>query len=191
MKITNLGNGKIAVETPYNPEFVRRIKKAGGKWNAGKKTWECDERSIESVRAIMREVYGMDDLPQELVTVKVTVGGKAISEDTGPIVMFGRTIASAFGRDSGAKVGEGVVFESGTCRSGGSMKNWYTVIEAGSVFYIYDVPRRAVEERLGWIDSYGTFEIVEPADPLAALKAEKEALLKRLAEIEEILNAAS
>jgi len=190
MKITNLGNGRIAIDTPYNPEFVRRIKKAGGRWNAGKKVWECDERSTDAVRAIMREVYGMDDMPQELVTVRVTVQEKdTIDQHTGPVVLFGRTIASAFGRDGGAKVGEGVVFESGNCRSGGSMKNWYTVIEAGSVFTIYDVPRRAVEEKLGWSDSYGTFEIVEAADPLASLKAEKEALLKRLAEIDALLNA--
>lgn len=189
MKITSTEKGKISVETPYNPEFVRRIKKAGGKWNPGTKTWELDERSIESVRAIMREVYGMDDLPQELITVKVMVGDDTISKHTGPIVIFGRTIASAFGRDSGAKVGEGVSFEKGTCRSGGSMKNWYTIIEAGSVLTIYDVPRRAVEEKLGWSDEYGTFEIIEAADPLAALRAEKEALLKRLAEIEVILEA--
>lgn len=187
MKITNLGNGKIAIETPYNPSFVAKIKKAGGKWNPGNRTWECDERSIEAVRAIMREVYGQDDMPQELVTVRVTVGEDAISKHTGPIVLFGRTVASAYGRDSGAKVGEGVVFETGTCRSSGSVKNWYTVIDAGSVFTIYDVPKRAVEEKLGWADFYGTFEIVEPVDPLASLKAEREALLKRLAEIDAIL----
>lgn len=189
MKITSIGNGKIAIETPYNPEFVRRIKKAGGRWNAGNKTWECDERSIESVRTIMREVYGMDDLPQELVTVKVTIGENKISVWHGPVVMFGRTIASAFGRDSGAKVGEGICFQTGSCKSGGSVKNWYTVVESGSVFTIYDVPKQAVDEKLGWDDSYGTFEVIEAADPLAALKAEKEALLKRLAEIDEMLNA--
>jgi len=192
MKITSIGDGKIAVETPYNPEFVRRIKKAGGKWKADKKVWECDERSIEAVRAIMREVYGMDDLPQELVTVRVTVREKGvIDQHTGPVVLFGRTIASAFGRDSGAKVGEGVVFEKGTCRSGGSVKNWYTIIEAGSVFTIYDVPKRAVEEKLGWIDSYGTFEVIESAGASRRelLEQEKAALLARLAEIEEELKS--
>lgn len=193
MKITNLGNGKISIETPYNPEFVCRIRKAGGKWNSTKRVWECDERGIEAVRAIMREVYGMDDLPQELVAVKVTVQEKAVSQDTGPVILFGRTIASAFGRDSGAKVGEGIIFENGGCHSGGSMKNWYTVIKAGSVFTIFDVPRRAVEEKLGWVDSYGTFEIVENAGPdrRESLEREKAALLARLAEIEEELKSLS
>ncbi|OQA07948.1 MAG: hypothetical protein BWY65_01679 [Firmicutes bacterium ADurb.Bin373] len=190
MKITNIGNGKIAVETPYNPEFVSKIKKAGGRWNASSKTWECDERSVEAVRAIMREVYGMDDMPQELVTVRVTVGDRNISKHTGPVVLFGRTIASAYGRDSGAKIGEGVCFEAGGCTSGGSVKNWYTVIESGSIITIYDVPRRAVEEKLGWSDSDGAVEIMEAVDPLAGLKAEREALLKRLTEIDAILSEA-
>jgi hypothetical protein len=188
VKITNIGNGKVAVESPYNPEFVSRVKKAGGRWNSRNKTWEVDERSVEAVRAIMREVYGQDDLPQELVTVKVTVGS-SISQHHGPIVIFGRTVASAFGRDSGARIGEGVCFEKGGCDSGGSMKNWYTIVRAGSEITIYDVPRLAVEQKLGWKDEYGTFEVVEADDPLAALKAEKEALLKRLEEIDELLKA--
>jgi hypothetical protein len=190
VKITNIGSGKVAVESPYNPEFVSKIKKAGGRWNSSNKTWEVDERSVEAVRAIMREVYGQDDLPQELVTVKVTVGEDSIDEWCAPVVLFGRTIASAFGRDGGARVGEGVCFEKGGCDSGGSMKNWYTIVSAGSEITIYDVPRLAVEQKLGWKDEYGTFEVVEADDPLAALKAEKEALLERLAEIEEILNQA-
>jgi len=190
MKITNLRNGNIAIESPYNSEFVAKIKKAGGKWNAGNKTWETDERNLETVRSIMREVYGQDDLPQELVTVKVTIGDKSINEWTAPVVIFGRSIASARGRDSGARVGDGVSFEAGGCDSGGSMKNWYTVVSAGSVFTVYDVPKLAVEQKLGWKDEYGTFEVIEADDPLAALKAEKEALLKRLAEIEELLSEA-
>ena len=48
---------------------------------------------------------------------------------------------------------------------------------------IYDVPKLAVEERIDWDDQIGTFEIVEKEDPHAALRAEKEALLARLAEI--------
>lgn len=188
MKITNLENGKISIHTPYNPGFNSRIKKAGARWNAAEKAWETDERNIETVRSIMREVYGQDDTPQETVTVKVTVGEYSITVDKGPVVLFGRTVASARGRDSGARLGDGVSFEKGNCRSSGSMKNWDTKVDAGSVFTIYDVPRLAVEQRLGWDDDYGTFEVVdEGARNLDALKAEKEALLKRLAEIEELL----
>ncbi len=187
MKITNMGNGRIAIDSPYNPEFVRRIKGAGGKWDGQSKTWQVDERSIDAIRAIMRGVYGQDDLPTETVTVKITVGEDRIIADRGPIVLFGRTVASARGRDSGARVGDGVSFEKGSCYSGGSMKHWDTRIAPESIFTIYDVPKLAAEERLGWDDDYGTFEVVAPENPLAALKAEKETLLVRLAEIDALL----
>lgn len=185
MKITNMENGRIAIDSPYNPDFVSRIKAAGGRWNGEK--WEVDERNLDIVRVIMREVYGQDDRPTETVTVKVTVGERSIDESRGPVVLFGRNIASARGRDSGARVGDGVSFEKGGADSGGSMKHWCTVIEAGSVFTVYDVPKLAVEQNIGWDEDYGTFEVIEAGDPLAALKAEKEALLKRLAEIDALL----
>lgn len=190
MKITNLKNGRVAIDSPYNPEFVTKIKKAGGRWNPSQKTWEVDERSIDAARTIMREVYGQDDLPCETVNVKITIGANSeVYEDKGPVVLFGRIIASARGRDSGARLGDGVSFESGGAHSGGSMKNWYTYLEKESVFTVYDVPVLAVEQKLGWDDDYGTFEVVKNGNGKAALEAEKEALLKRLAEIEELLNA--
>ena len=187
MKITNIENGKIRIDTPYNPEFVAKVKTAGARWNPTVKAWEADERSAETVREIMREVYGQDDLPVELVDVVVTLTG-SIWSDRAPVTLFGRTIATAWGRDSGARVGDKVSFSKGGADSGGSAKNWLTIVKEGSVFTIYDVARSAVESKIGWQDdSYGTYEIREKADPKKALKEEKEALLKRLAEIEKLL----
>lgn len=187
MEIKALGNERIAIITPYNPDFVACVKQAGARWDAERKAWTADERAIEAVRACMVRVYGRDDRPAETVTVRVTVGESRIRADRGPIVLFGRTVASASGRDSGTRVGDGVSFLAGKADSGGSAKNWETRIFPGSVIEIRDVPRAAVENRLGWKDSYGAFEVVEPADPLAGLKAEREAILRRLAEIDEIL----
>jgi len=187
MKITQRENGTIAISTPYSQEFVARIKEVGGKWNSGSKCWEADARAIETVRAIMRDVYGQDDMPQEMVDVRITVGDDDIEEYTDAVTIFGKAIASARGRDSGARVGDGVVLESGSVKSGGSMKNWKTIIAAGSVLTVYDVPKQAVENGMGWVDWYGSYEIIAQADPKATLRAEKEALLQRLAEIERLL----
>jgi len=186
MKIINVGNGKIGVDSPYNPSFVSKIKRAGGIWDTNKKLWVLDERTIEGVRSIMRDVYGMDDTPQQLVDVKVFVDG-FISRLTSPIVMFGRVIASAKGRDSGARIGDGVSFEKGAARSSGSVKNWRTEIDGESIFTIYDVPKQAVEQKLNWDDEYGTFEVLQSVNPKATLLKEKETLLERLAEIEKLL----
>ena len=184
-EIKNLDDGKIAVYTPYNPEFVKRIKQAGGKWD-GSSAWVLDERSIDAARSIMQEVYGRDDRPIELVNVRVKTV-EEISTWHGPVLLFGRVIGSAWGRDSGAKLGEGVSFEAGGVRSGGSVKNWDTVIKEGSILTIYDVPRAAVEQKTNWNDDYGTFEILETQPNREALLAERKSLVKRIAEIDGLL----
>ena len=47
---------------------------------------------------------------------------------------LGYTIAKSTGRDSGATLGEDVYQVEGKISSGGSIKNWYTVIKEGSKF---------------------------------------------------------
>lgn len=191
MEIKNLGNGKLGIDVPFSPTFIERIKKAGGRWDGQSRVWVVDERTIEIVREIMRAVYGCDDRPQELVNVRIIIGEDSINMKLGPVAIFGRNIASARGRDSGAKVGEGVVFKKGGCDSGGSRNNWCTVVLKNSEIVIYDVPRGAVDEKIGWQDWYGTYEIVENdvGDQRIALEKERDVLLKRLAEIESLLNS--
>jgi len=193
IKITEI-NGKIAINAPYNPEYVTKIKAAGAKWDAAGKTWVIDARNIEAARGILREVYGQDDQPTELVSVRVTAL-ELIDQKHGPVVIMGRIIGEAKSRDSGAKVGDGVCFELGKVTSGGSVKNWYTEVEKGSVIVLHDVSRAMVERVAAnppTKSSYDTaplysVEIIEAADPKAALRAEREALMARLAEIDKQL----
>jgi hypothetical protein len=176
-------NGKAQIVSPYNPEFVDKIKKLGGRWDSAAKVWTVDPRNVEVVRQAMREVYGQDDRPADLVSVKVTMLSSK-SEGRGPVVMLGRTIASAWGRDSGARIGEGVVFVEGGADSGGSVKNWETVVTKGSVIIIHDVPRALAEANPEGL----TLEILAEETPnLAALQEERERLLARVAEIDAIL----
>lgn len=187
MKLTVNGNGQLIIDTPYNPDFVKRVKVIGARWDGSKKVWTTDERNIDVVRAAMREVYGMDDRPAKLVSVRVTLA-EDLEAFRAPVMLFGRAVASAFGRDSGAKVGDGVAFEAGAPKSGGSVKNWYTYIPAGAVILIHDVPETAIQEQLDWDDANGTFEVVTNATiDRVALAKEKEAILARLAEIDALL----
>ena len=56
-------DGVANVYTPYNPDFVRKIKGIGGaKWNGSKKCWTIPEFAIEAAREIMCEVYGYSDI---------------------------------------------------------------------------------------------------------------------------------
>ena len=183
-------NGKISIDSPYNPDFVKRIKVAGGKWNPDTKQWTMDARSIETAREILREIYGEDDRGGDKVTVRVTIGKEDYNTACGPAVILGRVIARAQGRDTGAKVGDGVSFVKGAPTSGGSMKYWKTVLPAGSIFEIYDVPAVAVETALAsQNEAMYTVEAVDMNAPdIEALKAERERLAARIAEIDAIIN---
>lgn len=177
---------KIKVYSPYNPEFVRRIKHMKGKWRDG--CWEVRADLIEEVRALMVEIYGRDDRPTKMVNIKVTAKEALTSDYCSGIEMFGRSICRAYGRDSGAKISDGIVFLKGDCTSDGSMKNWYTKIFEGSVFIVYDVPVLALEFENPYANDI-KIEVMEKKESInkADLMKEKEQLLKRIAEIDELL----
>lgn len=186
MKIT-VENGTAKVFTPYHKMFVENIKNIGGrKWCPSEKCWTVPESEIGTVRKYMQEVFGETDLPdaEGKVTVKVTFTADAIAE-RGAVVLFGKTIARAIGRDSGARVGDEATLIEGKIDSGGSARNWRTVVEEGTTFTVRNVPRAALEMDTEYDV---TTEILEEAKiDRAALEEEKERLLARLAEIEKLL----
>src|SRR5690606_30972717 len=114
------------------------------------------------------------------------------SEDTkrGPIEICGRPVARAFGRDSGAKVLEGVVVLEGGFTSGGSVANWYTCAKKGTTILIRDFPRITAENLIkggaDWI-SIEPEEAAAPQVDVDALRAERARLVARLAEIDSLL----
>ena len=57
----------------------------------------------------------------------------------------GYTIARATDRDSGAMLGDGISKIDGCIRSSGSMKNWTTCVDGGSVFRL-KVPENLLEK---------------------------------------------
>lgn len=178
------------IYTPYNTRFVSKIKTAGGRWSSAKKAWYVNAHNVEAVRTIMRQVYGVDDTSlasDKLVRVRITLS-RELSECTGPVQLFGKIVASAFGRDSGAKLGDDAFFEMGNAKSGGSAKNWETIIAAGSVIVLEKVPLAAIDAKIDWKDEYGSFEIIESDKiDVDALKTERDNLVKRLSEIDELL----
>lgn len=136
----------ILCRTPYHPRFVSEAKRLGGKWSPSSKAWVFDPRDRERVEALCREVYGTaGEEDCELVSVRI----RALDEiwNLHEAVYFaGRVVARAWGRDSGAKLGPGVVQVAGERpRSGGSAKYWRTTIPKDAVFELRDLPRAAVE----------------------------------------------
>ena len=169
----------VIVRSPYNPDFVRDARPLGGKWDASGKVWVFPIGRESYVRDLCQRVYGTDGTART-VTLRVTIEkGYYINEHRGAIYLAGRQIARAFGRDSGAKAGDGVVFVSGCPDSGGSMKNWTTIIDGPAIFDVLDVPEPAARKEIAeWKSFQGkVFSIVgEEAssahgDNVVALKA--------------------
>jgi hypothetical protein len=137
-------NNRVYTETPFNREFVSEAKGMGGKWDAEAKAWHFDVRDETRARELLTSIFGTDGSSTETVTVEVTATTR-LYEHNAPIIMAGREIATAFGRDSGAKPGADIVFTTRKPQSGGSMKNWTTAIEACTVFEIRDLAITAVK----------------------------------------------
>lgn len=179
---------QVLVQSPYNPDLPSRAKNLGGKWQPSDKAWAFDIRDEERVAELYRSIYGEWDsngaIP-DAVTAKVTVLADYGEYHQG-LFFAGRQLARATGRDSGAKLGPGVIVLKGNFDSGGSAKNWSTRVLKGTVFEIRDAPLCKVKEEMKNTDLY-KIEILGDVDK-AALMAEKEKLMARIAEIDELLS---
>ena len=107
------------------------------------------------------------------------------------IRIAGREVARATSRDSGAKLGEGVVLLSGGFASAGSVKNWGTESKSdGATVLIRDMPivaaQRIIEEHPAGVQA-AQLEDEAPVSDKDALREERARLLARLAEIDAAL----
>lgn len=189
IKIKEIDNNKIEIYTPYNREFVSKVKKiSSAKWSYNKGCWEMDKIEIGVVRKFMMDCYGENDIEfAEKVDVKVKFL-QTVEVYYKGIELFGRTIAYAFGRDSGAKLGDKVTCLDGEYRSGGSMKNWKTIIDEGAEFIIRDVAKNTITE---YDKEIFKIEIIEKSnsneDKIVELEEQKKELQKKIKKINEQL----
>ena len=184
-------DSKAYLYTPYNPQFMAEIRGIGGaSWDRAERAWSIPPRSLDIAREIMLRIFGEADQigEPERVSVRLTFS-EVVREWRAPVVIMGKTIASAFGRDSYARVGPDAAFTAGAPEAGGSMKNWYTIIPSGCRVTLYNVPRAMLNSEL---PDGVTYEIIEdpqgdPEIKRKALMEERGALRGRLEEINEIL----
>ena len=53
-------DGRIAVSSPYHPNFPARARFLGGEWDAARHVWLFDAGENDRVRSLCREIYGTD-----------------------------------------------------------------------------------------------------------------------------------
>lgn len=192
---TGKESGKLYVFTPYNAAFIRDVKNINGTWSGSNRAWVVEPVMKEQLKKLLLKHYG--ETGEELKrTYKITA-----TEDHdvkwGPVQAGGLTLASAMGRDSGAKVSEGVYLLEGRIYSSGSVKNWFTSVEDGSIFQVDmtdEQAARAAEE--GW-----EVELVEQEPnkvddilgklnaAMAKVNAKGDDMATAIADMEELLKA--
>ena len=142
-----MNENEITVKAPYDATFIKHTKNLGGKWDAIDRVWVFSASLKAEVDELLLDCYGYaeESANDETVTLKLTVNTQ-LSANKGPVSIAHYTLARAYGRDSGAKPGENVALLDGEICSGGSMKNWESIVDAGSVFKLLNVPLWAVKK---------------------------------------------
>jgi hypothetical protein len=180
-KIGGVLKSCVTVESPYNPEFSSRARGLGGKWKAP--LWIFDERDEKRVKELCVEIYGTDGVDSDLVSIRVTLEEDDWNYELS-FYVAGRQVARAFDRDSGARLGEGVILLNGKFGSSGSRKSPAITVDKGTVFELRDIPRKAILNTPG--DRWRV-EIIDENVDVSALREELIKIEARAAEIRKII----
>jgi DNA repair protein RadC len=83
-------DGRIAVSTPYHPNFPVRARSLGGVWDAARRMWVFDAADHNRVEALCREIYGTDALENGKAWMApfpnaVRRGGNELAEGETPV----------------------------------------------------------------------------------------------------------
>lgn len=119
--------GIIILKHRFNKKLVEKCNQLGGKWDSTESVWVFSKIVDDEVEELDYKYNA------NIATVEITAL-QDIYGDQDLVTFKGYPLAKASGRDSGAVVCEGVALICGSVTSGGSMKNWTTVIRQGSKF---------------------------------------------------------
>jgi len=175
-------NGKVKVQSAYNAAFIKRARMVGGKWEPP--YWEFSQEDEELVRNLCMDIYGQDGrTPAEMVTIDVNLDAYP-HDPSGELFLGSMSIAHRTGRDRPVKLPDGVILVSGGFPdSGGSANHPRLTEERGTVLRVKNFPMTLYER----MEDKTGLTIVDKTIDRFALLAERETLMKRLAEIESIL----
>lgn len=185
MKI-KIENTKIYVNSEYNKAFISKARYLQGEWESP--YWVFPEDNREEVKELLLDTYGeadiLEDEEQQKVTVEIDL--EIYKDKKGArseLRLDNILLASRQYRDSYVKLADNVmVIQGGFKDSGGSRANPALCPEDNTILRIKNVPLSVYEK----VKDEDGIRLVSEID-VTALKAEKERLLARIAEIDNML----
>jgi len=166
----------------FQVNIIKKAKMLQGKW--GNSCWTFPSENEKAVRDLCLDIFGDDGLEQaKTVTFDVYLDDYDRPEE--PYIKIGNvTIAERMERDRDVVLADNVMLVAGDFPArGGSVKHPSPKGVAGTVLRVKNFPADNYEKVK---DSKGIILVSENVNK-DALIAEKEAILKRLSEIEKIL----
>lgn len=137
----------------FNAWLVDEAKDLSGKWFSERKRWIFPKMAAPEV-AKLNQRFNTNPIIIEIVAKR------RLEVTTDPVTCLGYTIARAFGRDGGAKLGDQVMLLKGGQTSGGSRANWKTIVYEGSRYRL-EVPAALITD---WHIETDDWELILPPD---------------------------
>lgn len=130
--------GIVSLKADYNSLLVKKCRKLGGSWDKEQNAWIFPGFVSDEVEEL-DEIYNSAPITVEITAIEeIREYGKGIE-------FLGRPLCRAFGRDSGARIDSDIALISGYATSGGSQKNWATILNEDSVLRL-QVPSTILEK---------------------------------------------
>lgn len=177
-------NGELRVKSPYNSVFVKIARKYAGKFS--KPFWIFPPQVENDIRDACLDIYGAGGSEiSKSVALRIEIPEET-SMARGPILLSLRTLVEASASRYGEpKFGTGVVLREGACLRTGSLNHWKTVVEKDTVFDVHRVPKELLPRYESYAKGKGwKIAIIGESIDRSALEKEREDLLKRISEIE-------
>jgi len=144
IKVTQNQN-KVIVESPYNYQFVKAARAAGGQWDKAARVWVFEDEGIDIIRDLVRRHYGMTG-DEATETVVVSPPDNVYNDNKVKLPLIDRPVLVRSGRDAPVEPGKGVVILEGKFPSSGGSKKYPKINQPTSrvVLKIKDVPTHVV-----------------------------------------------
>lgn len=181
MNVT-IEKGKIKVVSPYNRDYISRAKQIQGKWVAP--CWEFPEENKDQVKDLLIECYGECGILGDVNTVNIEIDLDKYNGEVNETIKLGAmTLVSRPHRDRAVVFAPNVMLVTGGFdEAGGSAKYPRVCAHEGTVLRVKNVPDTIYNK----VKDYAGIRLISDIDT-ENLKTEREKLLRRLAEIDDLL----